>query len=268
MIYHGLPNADYHARHDAISKTGLDLIARSPAHFRYAPTREPTRAMTIGSATHAAILEPDVYASQWVTVPVDDRRTSVWKEAVKARGEEFTLTQSEADRIAGMQAAVRANDAMRERFDAAGEAEVSIFVKDPETGLLVRVRLDWLTHDGRSVDLKTAADASDDAFGKSIINYRYHVQQALYSDAYQWETGERLQSFEFAVVESDMPHCTSLVSLPDDAVAYGRMLYRRDLRRYADCIARDEWPGLHGEPHVIALPGWFVAQMEADLEVV
>jgi hypothetical protein len=52
------------------------------------------------------------------------------------------------------------------------------------------------------------------------------------------------------------------VSLPDDAVEYARRLYRADLNRYADCLHRDQWPGLPSGAHVIALPGWFVAEME------
>lgn len=262
MIYHGLSNTDYHAMSGAISKSGLDLIARSPAHFRYAPRKEPTRAMTIGSATHTAILEPHLFASQYAIVPVDDRRSSVWKEAVKTKGEEFCLTQTEADRIAAMQEAVNGNAEMRELLTADGESEVSIITTDPVTGVQVRVRLDRLTHDLRAADLKTAADVSDESFGKSIINYRYHVQQVFYSDVFKWETGQSLQSFDFAVVESEAPHCTSLVSLPDDVIEYARKLYRADLNRYADCLARDEWPGVDGRRHVIALPGWFIAQMD------
>ncbi len=57
-----MENADYHA-HPAISKSHLDLIARSPLHYwaRYIdPKRvipEPTPAMRIGSAVHTHVLE-------------------------------------------------------------------------------------------------------------------------------------------------------------------------------------------------------------------
>jgi len=269
MIIYDMSNAEYHARHDAISKSGLDLIARSPAHFRYAARKEPTRAMTIGSATHAAILEPAVFARDYVVLTgTDDRRSSIWKEAIKTRSEEFVLTGSEGDRIAAMQSAVMANPSMRAAL-ATGRAEVSVFARDPITGVMCRARFDWL--DGRrAVDLKTAADASDEAFAKSIINYRYHVQQAFYADVFLWATGDTLESFDFAVVESDSPHCTSLVTLPDDVVEFGRRQYRRDLNRYAECMERDYWPGLPSERHTIAMPGWFCAQMDdefADAEV-
>lgn len=260
-------NDEYH-RHDSISKSGLDLIAKSPAHFRYAAHREPTRAMSLGTATHMAILEPDMYAAQYVTLPDGvDRRSSVYKEAAKQRGDENVLTCSESDRIAGMVAAVRGNREAQLILGRAGVAEGSLFATDPVTGVAVRCRFDWLTYDLHALDLKTTAAADDDSFAKSIINYRYYVQEAFYRDVFQWATGEKLRSFTFLAVESDMPHCVTMPVLPDDVVAYGRQVYRRDLNRYADCLASGVWPGLDGAPHVIGFPGWFVAQMENDMEV-
>lgn len=262
-----MSNEEYH-RHDSISKSGLDLIAKSPAHFRYAAHREPTRAMTLGTATHMAILEPDLYAAQYVTLPDGvDRRSSVYKEAVKTRSEESVLVRSEADRIEGMTAAVRGNREAQLILGRAGVSEASLFATDPVTGVAVRCRFDWLTYDLHAVDLKTTAAADDDSFAKSIVNYRYFVQEAFYRDVFQWATGEKLRSFTFLAVESEMPHCVTMPVLADDVVAYGRQLYRRDLNRYADCLASGVWPGLDGAPHVIGMPGWFVAQMDAEMEV-
>ena len=65
MITTDLSNRDYHA-HPAISKSGLDLISRSPAHYRYRAPKEPSRAMEIGTAIHTALLEPDRYAAEYV----------------------------------------------------------------------------------------------------------------------------------------------------------------------------------------------------------
>lgn len=264
-----MTNEEYHAD-KAIGKSGLDLIARSPAHFRYAPKREPTRAMTIGSATHCAVLEPHRFATDYVVLPgVDDRRSAIYKQAIAQRGEEYVLTGSEGDRIAGMASAVWANQYAAEMLRAdGGRAEQSFFATDPVTGVRVKIRPDWLTADGRCLDLKTTQDASDTGFGKSIVNYRYFVQEAFYRDVYQWATGERMPSFEFLVVESEMPHCCTVVELPADAVEYGRTLYRRNLNTFADCLASGVWPGLPSDPHVIALPSWFVAEIENAQEIV
>ena len=98
-----LSNTDYH-RAEGISKSGLDLIARSPMHYRFREQREPTAAMALGTATHAAILEPALYAHDYVILSPDvaDRRSYVYKEAVKQRGQEYVLLASDGDLIAGM----------------------------------------------------------------------------------------------------------------------------------------------------------------------
>jgi len=259
-ILHDLSNAEYHGM-PAIGKSGLDLMARSPAHFRYQAAKEPSRNMVIGTATHMAILEPDKFAAQFVTLPDGvDRRSSAYKEAAAAKGADYVLTRSEADRIEGMVAAVRGNRWASELLEA-GNAEVSVFADDPVTGVRCKVRPDWLTA-GLILDLKTTSDASDEGFGKSVANYRYHVQAAYYTDVYRWATGEYMP-FRFLVVESDLSHGCTIMTLPDDVVEYGRRLYRRDLNLYASCLQNNEWPGIPGIPHTLQLPSWFVAEMDA-----
>jgi exodeoxyribonuclease VIII len=261
-----LSNAAYHQA-EGISKSGLDLFARSPAHYRYSAKREPTSAMSLGTATHAAILEPDLYAEQYVILrDAPDRRSSVYKEAVKQRGSEYVLLGKEADQIAGMQEAVRANPHAAALL-ADGESEQSLFTRDPVTGVIVRVRYDWLTAAGQPVDLKTTQDASDEAFGKSIMNYRYHVQDVLYCDAWEWAFGEQPPPMLFLAVESEMPHCTAIHRIPHDFRQYARKLYRADLNRYAECLESGEWPGLPGEPHTTQMPGWAIAMVENEMEL-
>jgi exodeoxyribonuclease VIII len=82
---------------------------------------------------------------------------------------------------------------------------------------------------------------------------------------FKWATGDTLGLWRFGVVESDAPYCVNPVRLSDDVVAYGRKLYRADLRRYADCLNSGEWPGLPGGDHVLPMPGWYVNQMEEDV---
>lgn len=70
-VFSGISNADYHGG-PGVSKSGLDLIRRSPMHYRHALTmrREPTPDQRIGTLAHALILEPetvwDNYASPFV----------------------------------------------------------------------------------------------------------------------------------------------------------------------------------------------------------
>ena len=268
MITTEMSNADYHA-HDSISKSGLDLVARSPAHFRYAENREQTRAMVIGSAVHAAILEPDVFAKDYMLLrDVKDRRASEYKQAVAVHGADFVLTGTEADYVSGIQESVRSHHQLRALLEAPGKAELSVITTDPVTGVAVRCRFDWLTDAGVPVDLKTTIDARADAFGKSVHNYRYHVQHAFYLDVWEWETGETLDRMIFAALEKPMPHAVAMYRLDDEAVNEGRRLYREALNTYAECLERDHWPAYDEETQWLCLPPWAIESPESDEDLV
>jgi len=250
----GMPNDAYHA-YAGISKSGLDLIARSPAHYAYRAENEPSRAMVIGSATHAAIFEPEVFAKQYMLLKdVTDRRSSAYKEAVKVYGEENVLTGKEADAVAGMQAALQLNQNAQALLAADGWSEIAVFATDPVTGVLVKCKFDKLLKDLRSVDLKTTQDLRE--FAKSVANYRYHVQQAFYSDVFEWATGEQLAGFDFLAVEKDAPNASRIFVIDTPSVDYGRKLYREALNTYAECLANNEWPMPDGGTEYITLPAW------------
>jgi hypothetical protein len=249
-----MPNDVYHA-YAGISKSGLDLIARSPAHYAYRSPNEPTRAMVIGSATHAAILEPEVFAKQYMLLKdVTDRRSSAYKQAVEQFGADNVLTGTEADAVAGMQAALQLNVAAKLRLDETGWCEIACFASDPVTGVLVKCKFDKLTSDLLSVDLKTTQDLRD--FAKSVANYRYHVQAAFYSDVFEWATGKQLTGFEFLAVEKEAPNASRIFLLDTPSVDYGRKLYRETLDVYAECLRNDTWPMPAGDVEYIALPYW------------
>lgn len=223
--------------------------------------------MVIGSATHTAILEPELFDATYMVVDARDRRSAIYKDAAKAYGDDFTLTRTEHDSIVLMQQSVQANARAVETLKDATK-EVSLFVKDPETGVDVRVRFDAL---GKTLiaDLKkTSRDARPEEFSKAIFNYRYHVQAALYMDAYEWHTGEQLQEFRFIVVEPDVPCPVMVYAMDDYSLHIGRETYRKELRQYAKCLEADIWPSYEGsdEIGVISLPEWALQRYEAETE--
>lgn len=69
-VYEGIPNAEYHSG-PGISKSGLDLIRRSPFHFEQAimaanDNRPDTKAYFVGREAHMLILEPEVFSVEYV----------------------------------------------------------------------------------------------------------------------------------------------------------------------------------------------------------
>ena len=256
-----MPSDDYHA-YPAWNKSSLDLIARSPAHYKFAAPRETSRAMEIGSAVHAAVLEPEVFKRDYVLLQdVTDRRSSVYKEAVKVHGSALVLTGSEAVMIECIRETVQHAIIKRP-----GIAEISVFATCSETGLLIKCRFDYLTLGGAAIDLKTTQDARSDEFSKSVYNYRYHVQDAFYRHVYRCATGVELNSFNFLAVEKEAPYFSAVYKLDQDAQEIGKYYALRDLKTASECERSGHWPMPSVKDEPLQLPSWAYSQYESDIE--
>lgn len=255
-----LSNAAYHAL-DAVGKSDLDKIARSPLHWKYA-VREETSAMRIGSAVHCAVLEPERFVAEYVVAPpttLCDKRTKAGKEQFAAFEEEnagkTVLTFDDGVLCAHIAESVQAHPRAKALLQS-GQPEASLLWSDSEFNVRCRARADWLREDGTLIDLKTTQDASPAAFAKSCANFRYHVQAAWYLDAYQAATGDLPSSFIFIAVEKTPPYAVALYELDAEAVDLGRALARRDLARYANAREFGVWPGYSEAIQPLSLPRW------------
>jgi hypothetical protein len=98
-----------------------------------------------------------------------------------------------------------------------GESEVSLFAEDPDTGVPLKGRLDWLSDDC-ILDVKTFKQKYGKSIDQSIADtiwYEGYARQAyLYSTLQKWVTGRSKPiRFVFAFVESDPPHEVRLKEL-------------------------------------------------------
>lgn len=255
-----MPLWAYH-NHSSISNSGLSLVSRSPAHYAFASPWQSTRAQEIGTAFHTALLEPERFESEYMIVSVNDRRVVEYKDAARIYTSERTLTANEGASVKVMLESIRANEAARLLFEKEGWPEVSFFVTDEETGCVMRCRFDWLTIDGIGVDLKKTQDCREFAFSKSLHNYRYHCQAAMYSDIYLQLTGKPLQSFKILAVEEQPPCANILYDIDPLALQYGHEQYREALREYAKASASGVWETYSGEG-VVTLPEFVLASLE------
>lgn len=192
------------------------------------------------------------------------------------------ITADEYAQLQGMRDAVMAHPAAAGLLTSVpGMAEVSAYWRDPETGMLCRCRPDFWRGDGILVDLKTTDDASPEAFGKSIWNWRYHVQHPFYLDGCRLaiEQGGTAvvprgdvfltlpppTHFLFIVVENKAPHAVAVYKLDADSVALGARQYRQDLDTFEKCVALDQWPAFGDNIQQISVPDW-VLRKEAFSE--
>lgn len=258
-----MPNDAYHA-YQGISKSGLDLINRSPAHYAFAGKFESTRAMEIGTAIHAAILEPARFDNEYVILKdTKDRRASEYREAVKVHGSERVLVAHEAANVVGMRDACAGVGELHEMMAGGGLTEVSAFVG--YKGALLKCRYDWLSSGGHvSIDVKKTQDSSPAGFSRSVFNYRYHVQAAWYSFIYGLIT-ERELSFKLLAIEEKAPYNPMLYTVGEESAFIGLDDALRNLKTYLECEATNNWPGYDQTVNIIEIPNWALMQHENNI---
>ena len=263
-----MENAEYHALTSVVSKSHLDLVARSPLHYwaRYVdPKRvepEPTAAMLLGTAVHTHILELPEWDARYIAAPEGiDRRYKAGKDAWAAFEAESTgrtvISRADAELVMAMGRAVHGHPAAAYLLGLPGKAETTWMWTDEATGLECKCRPDWLVDDGSMiVDLKTTEDASPAGFAKSIANFRYHVQASWYLDGLERATGRRPEQFIFICVEKKAPHAVAVYAADAEMVAAGQVTAARDMLLLAECRDADYWPAYSDQIETISLPPW------------
>ncbi len=263
-LHLNIPPAMYHARVPGmVSKSALDLVHRSPAHYKAwcdGGEDDQTEALFLGGAFHCALLEPERFESEFVEMPdFGDRRFKEAKDASKkwadANATKTHLTAEQARAIRGMVASIRkhplASKALRD-----GEPEATVRWRDEETGLECKARADYLVRRLEMViDVKSADDASYEAFRRAVVRYRYHVQDALYRSAFG-AIGAPVRHFVFVVVEKRAPFAVATYTLDTDAIQRGYAHARLDIDTLACCVREDDWPGYPTTIQTLDLPPW------------
>lgn len=258
MNFEKLDFETYNAR-PGVSQSQLQQMRRSPAHCKayIDGHRDETDAKDFGTLLHHAILEPEDFMARRLIPPFPDRRTTKYKEwaAENLVGDKVEVTAKENQIINGCIDSVRCHPVGAKIFDDI-ETEVALFAPHEETGILRKGRLDVIPR-GRNFlpDVKSAVDASEREFSKSIFNYGYYMQAAYYLDLAK-ANGIDAQHFIFCAVEKEPPYACAFYQIQNEDVQRGRDEYERLLRRFAECHESGKWPAYSQELQFIGLPAW------------
>jgi len=299
-IYPDIPHETYHAG-DEISKSGLDLMAVSPAHYVQGLSR--TQALFFGGAYDTAVLEPDEFARRYYPDPdfrwaktiekeaavdvflsvVDDTVDGPLPEVLLAMKKADFLTAFEHytgreligrkdwDTIQAMADVIRNHPTAGAWIDDA-KPQMSAYAEDPETGVACRSRADLFDEERRIItDLKTCGFRMTPwKLRAECRKYRYPVQDAFYRDVFGW-AGCPIAEFRFVMQEKAAPYAVRCFHFWDEAVDHARRLYREDLNLYAICREQNVWPAYpNGDEEINPYP-WLNDEAEdltsLDLEV-
>ena len=271
-----MTNEEYHADVTRISKSGLDLINRSPAHYYaeyldpYRKARASKKHFVVGGITHMAILEPqylernyfilddrEIIASIGGASPRATTKYKEWKKEklLEAKSRE-EVSIDDWEKVLRMRDAVHTHPAASLLLTE-GVAETTVKFQCPETGAPCKARPDWLDkRNNLVVDLKTTDDASPDGFGRSAFNYRYHVQASFYFDGLYQSEIMQPNGFVFIAVEKSPPYAVGVYYVDNPTMNLGRQIYLQDLEVYQRCRQTGDWHGYPTEISALRVPGW------------
>jgi len=263
-------NEQYHADTTRLSNSMLNILKRSPKlFFKYYIAKslaipEASESMALGSMVHTMILEPDSFKDRYRFKPECDRRTkegkAIYAEFLDSLPERCEIVSSDdfAKATECVQSLI-AHDDLKQILKATWESRIVEKRIDFEIdGVDMRSKLDYLSlRAGVILDIKTTKDASPDEFAKSILNYGYHRQAAIYREAVLKQHGVACR-FMFAVVSTEQPHEVAIYE-PSESVmddGYTEVVYL--LREFKARSESGNWLSSWSNGIVpIELPKWY-----------
>lgn len=271
-------NAEYHASKEYVSKSMLAKMAVCPKYFKWCLENEEkeTKALTIGSAFHKLVLEPQEFGKEFVVMPQIDRRTKagreVYEEFLKAAEGRRVVTQEQYDIIVEMANEILCNE--NATILTEGIVETSMYGTDEVTGELIKTRPDcYQIIDGKLLisDLKSCRSALTENFTRDCFKLGYDLQAYMYCYNASRVLNIPMEdiSFYFVAVEGTAPYLINIFKVTDEMFKRGEMLYRKYMGMYHEAKTTDNWWGLNGKRNLInelTLPPYLLIKGEDEDE--
>lgn len=274
-IVDDMPEDVYHAdpvQGGSVSQSGVKKFLDCPAKFKYErdhpQTKEDTPDMEKGKILHSLVMGTGAEYEVLDFPNFLTKAAKEAKEAAKAKGKVPILTKDFIP-LQEAAAALHRDPVAGPIFSpkAGGVAEQSMFMEDPDTGLWLRGRTDWVTEEDGVVyinDYKTARSASPEDIGKAIAEHGYHIQAAAYS----WmrsELGDGQEvRFRFIFQEKVAPYVVTVATLDQETFNMGYDQFRTGLDQIAEAEETGKWPGYVSKETTVGLPAWAKRNLAKD----
>lgn len=249
--------------HKANSRSDLDQMLKTPAHYKAyrdsVEIRKTSDAQKFGSATHTAILEPELFHQKYKFIPKMTRMGKKWEAELtlaEAEGKEILWTE-EKEQILSIIKSLEStkvpefqNKSCLELLRNSLKEVVALWSED---GIECRGKLDAINEHGM-FDLKTTESVNE--FDKSVTNYNYHRQVAFYERGVKILTGQEIP-FYFIVVEKSAPYLCAVRRLDEDSIEVGTSEVLHALQKVKQCEKSNQWPGYGSKVEACSLMPWY-----------
>lgn len=256
--FYRIPDEQYHSG-PGVSKSDLDLILRSPRHYKSKEERKETPALILGSAIHMSVFQREEYCKRYAIKPEGmnfaTKEGKAWRDF---HGEnKIILSWEDSQACEGITKAVREHPIAADLLSD-GEPEVTGYWQDPEAPhILCKLRADWINKAKQViVDLKTCMDARERDFKRDAYNHGYHRQAAFYLYGVSQITRIEHRDFYFIAVEKEPPYGVAVYKASEDMILEGLKDCAKAMGIYKRCLEEDRWPCYPEEVQELGLPGW------------
>lgn len=275
-LIHELSYDDYHnfgLKLKALRSSFLKPLKKSPAHLRYSldTPREETEALRQGKLIHLAFENPEKFMDSYKIEPVFEGYTKDGKlttsllctEVKEKRAQwmfenqgNLIISNQDATMITGMIKSLL-NHKLAKNLLKNGIRETSGFVKDPETGVMLQFRPDFIHESGYVVDYKSTRDASEQAFTPQIFSdhgYQYILNCAHYAYCGKLLGLQRSDCFTIIAIEKTPPYALNIFALGEAHLDVGERWRKKLTQIYAECLSSNKWPSYDEKAIDVSIP--------------
>ena len=86
------------------------------------------------------------------------------------------------------------------------------------------------------------------------------------SSGYAALTGNVQLPYNIIAVETEAPFCVATYVIEPDTLLIGRCIYKKALKKYAECKKLNAWPGYSDFLEPIDVPAWAIKKGLEDVE--
>lgn len=222
-----------------------------------------TAVMDLGSAMHAAILEPEEFHARYAIF--DGRRgTKAHQEWQDENPGVTDLKPDEWDQVMGAAEAVhsRRQGKLARRILRHARTEVTLQWTDPDTHVRCKARPDII---GPTIlaDVKTTGSVDPRRFGRLAADMVYHGKMAFAAMGLR-EIGHPVERVTILAVEQKPPHDVGVFDICQGDLERSEQHVANLLSQLKTCRRRRIWPGRCENTQVLDLPPWL---FESDNDI-
>ncbi|KKM52638.1 hypothetical protein LCGC14_1554760 [marine sediment metagenome] len=277
-VYTELSNEAYHADKALGSsgvKTYLDCPALFHAHYidPHPEFTEQSKVAEMGTAAHLALLEPEKFHNEYLVL--DDE--SVKKKTLKAWNE-FKKVAKEEGKIPLLWEEYRQFCMMAEKIKQSPKAhalllgslkECSFFIKDEETGLILKSRPDIITtlssYGTVMADYKTTGKSLD-YFSQNRLAFDLDrdIQTSHHKNVTEKATKGIIDHVFHIIQSTKYPFLVRVIGMPPHELDIGLERAREGIRGIHNAMTTNQWPGYGDAIEWFDRPNWKINQLQEN----